>query len=98
MKQLNPRFSRTHRGVFVARFLLVTLAAAIVFVAIHGHFTSSAAEKPAIARSPSDDGRITPSAKAYASAATTSVFQIVCTTNPVVINNSDSGAGSLRQA
>src|SRR5882762_7413414 len=99
MTQLNPPFSRTHRAVFVARIVfLSTLLAGIVFFATRGNFTSRASDKTAITTTPSDKGRNTPSSKMYSSAPKTSTLAPLCTTDPVVVNNSDSGAGSLRQA
>jgi len=99
MKQLNPPFSRTHRAVLVARIVfLLALVAGIVFVAARSNFTSRASDKTTITTTPSDKGPNTPSSKAYASAPKTSTLVPLCTTDPVVVNNSDSGAGSLRQA
>jgi hypothetical protein len=96
---MSPPFSRTHRAVFVARIVfLVTLLAGIVFVAARSNFTSRASDKTAITTTPSDKGRNTPTSKAYTSALKSSTLTPVCTTDPVVVNNSDSGAGSLRQA
>src|SRR5258708_7620973 len=99
MTQLNPPFSRTHRAVFVARIVfLITLVAGIVFVAARSNFTSRASDKTAITTTSSDKGRNPPTSKAYTSALESSTLTPVCTTDPVVVNNSDSGAGSLRQA
>jgi hypothetical protein len=96
---INPPFSRTHRGVFVARFVfLATLLACIIFVGARGNFTSRASDKAAVTAASSDKGRNTASSKKYASAIKPSTFTPVCTTDPVVVNNADSGAGSLRQA
>ena len=99
MKQLNPAFSRTHRAILVARIVfLTTLVAGIVFGATRGNFTSRASDKAAITTASNDNGRNTPSPTTYASAIKTSTLTPVCTTDPVVVNNADSGAGSLRQA
>src|SRR6267378_959183 len=99
MTQLNPPFSRTHRAVFVARIVfLITLLAGIVFVAARNNITSRASNKAAVTTALIDRGESTPSSKTYASAPNTSTLTPVCTTDPVVVNNSDSGDGSLRQA
>lgn len=97
MDQISPPFSRTHRAIFVARIaFLATLVAGIVFVAARGDFTSRASDKAAITTL--GHTRINTASKTYASAPKTSTLTPVCTTDPVVVNNSDSGAGSLRQA
>jgi hypothetical protein len=99
MKQLNPPFSRASRAVLVARIVfLVTLLAGIGLVAARTNLTSRASSKAAIATTPSDKQGKSPSSQAYASAPSTSTLTPLCATNPVVVNNLDSGAGSLRQA
>jgi hypothetical protein len=98
MNQLNPPFSRTHRPLLVARIAFLTaLVAGIVFVAARGNFTSRASDNAAIPTAPRDSGQKTSPYRAFFSALPFTPTP-VCTTDPIVINNSDSGAGSLRQA
>jgi co-chaperonin GroES (HSP10) len=82
----------------VTRIVFLTaLVAGMVFVAARGNFTSRASDKAAMATAPRDNGQKTPPLRAYFSALPFTLAP-VCTTDPVVVNNSDSGAGSLRQA
>ena len=99
MKQPNPPFSRTHRALLVARIgFLTALMAGIVFVAARDNFTSRASSKAAMA-TPADNDRVnTTSSTANRNEPGASTLAPVCTTDPVVVNNADSGAGSLRQA
>jgi hypothetical protein len=93
MKQFNlPRPFLIPRTVF-----LIALAW-MVFVAARGNFTSSASNKPVITTAPSESAGKSPSSSSYASALNTFTLSPVCAIDPIVVNNSDSGVGSLRQA
>jgi hypothetical protein len=93
MKQFNlPRAIIFTRIVF-----LITALTGIVFVAARSSFTSRASNKSSLTTT-RDNGRKAPLATRYAPVSKTSMLSPLCTTDPVVVNNSDSGAGSLRQA
>jgi len=72
--------------------------AGIIFVAAHGNFTSRASGKAAMATTPDNDRVNTASSTANRYEPGASTLAPVCATDPVVVNNADSGAGSLRQA
>jgi hypothetical protein len=100
MKQKYPFLSHTHLGVFVFRVVFfITILATIVFAAIRIELISSAANAPSVTKVVSARAATAMVQKSlYASPAHASLITSVCTTDPVVVNNSDSGAGSLRQA
>jgi hypothetical protein len=101
MKQLYPFLSRSQSGVFVSRVVfLLTLLATIVFVVTRIELISSAANAPSatkVVRDGSASTTTVPTPSLYASPGPASLLSPLCTTNPVVVNNLDSGAGSLRQ-
>jgi hypothetical protein len=100
MEQLDPTFSRSRPAILVARLVfLTTLIAGIVIVATRGAFISRASDKAAITMTAQgDNGRDKPPSTTYNLAIKTPTLNPACTANPVVVNNADSGAGSLRQA
>jgi len=82
MTQLIPPSSRTSRKLSVGRFAIISFSACALLFGIQQLFTSRAS-----------DGRDFDSA----SRVNRVLGAMLCTTDPVVINNSDSGPGSLRQ-
>ena len=91
---INFHFPRTRRDIFVARIgFLAILVAGIIFAAARPNFTSRASATTDITIAPGGNGRKLPSSKTYTLALKTSTLAPVCTTDPIVINNFDSGAG-----
>jgi hypothetical protein len=94
MKQFNlPRAVLITCIVFLFIFV-----GGIVLVAARGNFTSRPSIKPAITTGPGEGVGRSRSSSSYASDLKAFTLSPPCTTDPIVVNNSDSGAGSLRQA
>lgn len=86
------------RAVLTRIVFLFVLVGGIAFVAARGNFTSRASNKPAITTGSGESAGKSPSSSSYAADLKAFTLSPPCTTNPIVVNNSDSGAGSLRQA
>ena len=99
MKQLYPFLSRSQSQVFVSRVVfLLTLLATIVFVVTRIELISSAANAPSATKVVRDGSASTTTVPTSLRIAGSCVLTSpLCTQNPVVVNNLDSGAGSLRR-
>ena len=99
MKHPYPVLSRSQLGIFVFRVVFpIVFLTTVTFVVTRFELISSAANAPSVTRL----GYISPTASVQMSlhASPVSAFSLIpfCTTDPIVVNNLDNGAGSLRQA